>query len=772
MHDVRITVAIAKALGKSVAVAAVIAILSLALWRLDPLLAMLFLVAGSAVPMLRAYRAPWPVTTLTCAVPAVAALACYAAQLALLPSARGDASLGLGIPIGVLAGWLSARAHHLEERAGQVYARRTAGHLVIWLVTVVVAEGGALWGSDLVVRAGLTGGAFAIAMVLAFETTLRARSARTRSRTNRRVTAQASLLLLAILAAGTRVASAEPLPAGTYAGDADPAWLATVNTTGAPPVATATRARVRINTDGTAELLDRVEFRYGTAVAFVFEPAPPPAPGARGIGRVVVTEIEPRGDGRERRTTTTRDFTIDLTPRPDGSYLLWLPNPVWVRAPGGGVAFMTQRCPWVIRGGDAAVGSPRDTTDAMVQVATAYAQFTQQLAQVRSRLTHRGLSDDAVKAGIVAALLLLLAGATAQTASAMALAVATRRAEEQRPPGEPTIAGPGRRILSGREAREWLASHGLARDDRLTPEFWYGWYNRPWSEADAPPPFGLVAMAGRWGRKDVLGDDLTIVIDLEPPDELPPRDESPPPEESPPPPRRRTWPERHEPPRVKVPCINERLHFKAEQRTVTALHHELQRLDEEIEHLEEEWNTARKTGLWNGLIDVAFLAVSAWRLIAGAPLTAAEPFADLWAKKVGPAIAEGLIKEALKLGVRLGHGDRAELEKLLKSLYPNGGTKAGIIETLKEFLIGRGAPPATAELAAKTTSSVWSGVTGGMGVYGAMQKCEHLRARRRHAQALRRDTKLEIMDAEERRDIARARLRTCTQDTAAARGAT
>jgi len=100
----------------------------------------------------------------------------------------------------------STQAHAVVRRRAQFALLRVLGVSRHRLTGLIVAEGGGLWGSELVVRAGLTGGAFATAMVVAFAVTLRVRSGRTRSRAGRASLTHASLLVFAS-GLGTHVGS-------------------------------------------------------------------------------------------------------------------------------------------------------------------------------------------------------------------------------------------------------------------------------------------------------------------------------------------------------------------------------------------------------------------------------------------------------------------------------------------------------------------------------------------------------------------------------------
>ncbi len=279
---------LARSLLKSLLQSALIIGATLLLSRVDPKLGLSFGVVASAFLMLRTYHREWRLSWLTCLLPPLGSAACLLCQ-AMFLSEFGRPELLAVAPLPALfVGWLSGRGHAVFERQGQVWARRTSLYLFIWVASVAVTQLAALFDLRQLVGPGLVGGGFSLIMVATMSVVLLGRYRRLRrAMVPPRLAGGAAtvVLLVTLLAgAGASPARAEIRP-GIYRGGLDDAVLASANSILRRDYAefdtriSATEARVQVNPDGSALLLNDVEFRmvetfngYTTTSRFLFSP--------------------------------------------------------------------------------------------------------------------------------------------------------------------------------------------------------------------------------------------------------------------------------------------------------------------------------------------------------------------------------------------------------------------------------------------------------------------------------------------------------------------
>ncbi len=131
-------------------------------------LGMVGLFFGSFWMMARNYKRPWQLTILSCFIPPLVALISYLLQLVLFAEAGLPwLSIAVAVGIGVLLGWWRGQAHRLYWQDGVLFARRTFGYLISWILaygfTQVLATAAT---SVLLVHAGLVTGAFTTTLLI------------------------------------------------------------------------------------------------------------------------------------------------------------------------------------------------------------------------------------------------------------------------------------------------------------------------------------------------------------------------------------------------------------------------------------------------------------------------------------------------------------------------------------------------------------------------------------------------------------------------------
>jgi len=123
---------------------------------------MIWLFLGSFWLMARSYRKPWRLTALSCLIPPIATVTSYLIQLWLF---SGEAfslpAFGIAIAAGLLFGWWRGRSHQIYWEENSLFAKRTYGYMITWVLAYGFTQALAATASSvLLIRAGLVTGAF------------------------------------------------------------------------------------------------------------------------------------------------------------------------------------------------------------------------------------------------------------------------------------------------------------------------------------------------------------------------------------------------------------------------------------------------------------------------------------------------------------------------------------------------------------------------------------------------------------------------------------
>lgn len=127
---------------------------------------MIWLFLGSFGMMAWTYRKPWRLNLLSCFAPPLAAMACYAVQLALFPTPPPFLWIVVAASVGVGLGYARGAVHTLRREGTEVFAERTLGYLSVWAVGYGASQILAMSATSvLAIRAGLVTGALTTAML-------------------------------------------------------------------------------------------------------------------------------------------------------------------------------------------------------------------------------------------------------------------------------------------------------------------------------------------------------------------------------------------------------------------------------------------------------------------------------------------------------------------------------------------------------------------------------------------------------------------------------
>ncbi len=129
---------------------------------------MVLLFLGSFWMMARTYRRPWRLTRLSCFLPPLVASISYLMQLSLFAETGLPwPAIALAVGVGILLGWWRGKSHRVYTESGVLFAKRTFGYLVCWILgygfTQILATAA---NSVLIIRAGLVTGAFTTTLLV------------------------------------------------------------------------------------------------------------------------------------------------------------------------------------------------------------------------------------------------------------------------------------------------------------------------------------------------------------------------------------------------------------------------------------------------------------------------------------------------------------------------------------------------------------------------------------------------------------------------------
>ncbi len=161
--------AIVKGLTKSLTLTALVLGPGIALLLAGfQVMGMIWLFLGSFWLMARTYRKPWRLTVLSCFIPPVVTVASYLVQLWLF---SGEAfslpAISVAILLGLLFGWWRGRSHQIYWEGNSLFAKRTYGYMVTWVLAYGLTQALAATASSvLLIRAGLVTGAFTTAVLM------------------------------------------------------------------------------------------------------------------------------------------------------------------------------------------------------------------------------------------------------------------------------------------------------------------------------------------------------------------------------------------------------------------------------------------------------------------------------------------------------------------------------------------------------------------------------------------------------------------------------
>lgn len=706
--------AIFGALVKWLVISAIAVVVSVAVMGISPILGVSLMLVFSGFMIVRTSRRDMPLNRVTALLPGAMALFCYVLQLAVAGIDDPTGPL-VGVVVGLPVGWLIGRSHRIYVKDRQVFAHRTSGTILLWVLTYLVSQGATLIGLRQIAAVALGLGGFSTVVVVVLSVMLFQRAARLAPRRGAPIGATASWLLLAGLAAAL---AAAPLPdvrarAAVTVGNALEGLTYIVQHMSAPlPQTVGPSAKDISGTQGmTADSSAASVIFKGGQQTEVVENAFVSvmlayAPALEGRQQRIIGEM--LADTKCQAVSAPANALIAICEGsnfPENFFVTVLEGKwsaqVAVGLPGGINTNRAQVRQTAINVsvevarlmGDLVYGSGSGgIVRPIVPVGTDFGDMVNRIVSVLTGGGH--IPDEALAAGVAAAVAQLLAGigmavatAAAQAAAAAAQAAATQAA----------ASGGGTRILDGDAALAWLRDHGYIKPDGQHTDRFDDFTRSLPSEA-AP---GLQGYAGDIDGNGNPSGEIAIVVDDEapPPDDLgppeepvepeppvepetPPEEEGPPPEEHAPPP-----PEEEAPPppiTIKEPLPPEKEPPKDEVKLEKPpCHDQIVRFDEacdECEKLLDEVHrlTLEKNALFRAMENkVISTGLCAAVDFANVLTTAATAPLKTFLGSTTASILSTVGFETLKYNIRSYFAQNPDIVNSLVSGAPSAGAAGG-----------------------------------------------------------------------------------------------
>ena len=161
-----LVLSVARSLFKSLLLACVVLFMSMVLMTFSPTLATLALLAYSCTMIVKSSRQPLPLHWFTVLLPGFMALASFGVQILLFSGIQDSAQPVLSFGVGLLPGLLLGRAHKIFQQDGRLYAKRTYGYVLIWVLALLATQGGALMGLRDMAGYGVMASGFSTSMLV------------------------------------------------------------------------------------------------------------------------------------------------------------------------------------------------------------------------------------------------------------------------------------------------------------------------------------------------------------------------------------------------------------------------------------------------------------------------------------------------------------------------------------------------------------------------------------------------------------------------------
>lgn len=161
-----LVLSIARSLLKSLLLSCVVLVISMVLMTFSPSLATLALLAYSCTMIVKSSRQPLPLHWFTVLLPGAMAAASFGVQILLFSGIQDPAQPVLSFGVGLLPGLLLGRAHKIFQQDGRLYAKRTYGYVLIWVLALLATQGGALIGLREMAGYGVMASGFSTSMLV------------------------------------------------------------------------------------------------------------------------------------------------------------------------------------------------------------------------------------------------------------------------------------------------------------------------------------------------------------------------------------------------------------------------------------------------------------------------------------------------------------------------------------------------------------------------------------------------------------------------------
>jgi len=540
---------VVRQMAKSLIIAGIVIVLSVLVMQVSQTIGILIMLLYSSWMVIQSSRKEMPLSKVTALLPGIMSLTCFLFMLWFL--GVHDLSMPFtGLVIGLLPGWLMARGHRIYRKNGILYAKRTYFYILIWAVSVLFIQGSTLLGlRTTITDFGFLLNGFSTAMIMVLSILLFIKAVGKQVLVGGS-SASIVFLLATVIAAGTAMHTVEAssLRSGTYVGSMNQNKAHDNHgSDDGKSYVKGGKARVRVNSDGSADLIGEVgcqvkevkssvvdgnsTITYKTQFLQLTTHKRRPELGET-YGTVHVARYKygqsagasPGGfdgsfTGEERETRINKHWQETgiwkIRPASDSSFWLILPNcaeEVFYRGNDWWRLYYEH--------GSEPGGESPSAPDDLESI----------LDKIKQALPGNGFPEEAIAAGLAIALIQLLAGlgmsaamsAAQETSAAVAAVVQTvvtagtqaaSSAAAQSAPQTSAQAPPASNvtILDGQEAIDWLSDkkNGFFDSAGNPTKRFHNWMDQaPWSPDDS----GLLGFAGDLDDKNKPTGHFAIMV--------------------------------------------------------------------------------------------------------------------------------------------------------------------------------------------------------------------------------------------------------------------
>jgi len=156
---------IVKKMLMTLLITAIVIAISIAIMSVNQTAGIILMMLYSSFMIVKSSGKEMPLNTFTALLPGLMSLVVFLIMLGMI-GVHDETMPLIGIGLGIIPGWLMARAHKLYKKNGIVYAKRTFIYIIIWVLSLLFTQGSTLAGMRDITDFGFLLNGFSTAMMV------------------------------------------------------------------------------------------------------------------------------------------------------------------------------------------------------------------------------------------------------------------------------------------------------------------------------------------------------------------------------------------------------------------------------------------------------------------------------------------------------------------------------------------------------------------------------------------------------------------------------